>query len=215
MLKQSKQKSELKPNYSEVRLPGIQVRLKQGRGLTHRKEIADLDKSHRTVTKQLDHYTHQSNVFHRDSRISQKKKTVPMGKLHMRPFQWYLKTHWKYPQSSGHSNIMLRDFEKPSELVWRDPNNVLIGCPLHAEEHDLLLLTDASVKGWGAHLENLTVSGIWSDTEANLHKHSGIESNVLSNKVFSNPCSEQEGSGGLRQCHSSVLSQQAWGGTHS
>ena len=26
------------------------------------------------------------------------EKTVPMGRLHMRPFQWYLKTHWKYPQ---------------------------------------------------------------------------------------------------------------------
>ena len=27
------------------------------------------------------------------------EKTVRMGRLHMRPFQWYLKTHWKYPQS--------------------------------------------------------------------------------------------------------------------
>ena len=27
------------------------------------------------------------------------EKTVPMGRLHTRPFQWYLKTHWKYPQS--------------------------------------------------------------------------------------------------------------------
>ena len=46
---------------------------------------------------------------------------------------------------------------------------VLIGCPLHAEEHNILLFTDASVKGWGAHLGDLTVSGLWSDTEANLH----------------------------------------------
>ena len=52
---------------------------------------------------------------------------------------------------------------------WRDPNNVLIGTPLHAEEHTLLLFTDASVKGWGAHLEDQTVSGLWSDTEKNLH----------------------------------------------
>ena len=27
------------------------------------------------------------------------EKTVPMGRLRMRPFWWYLKTHWKYPQS--------------------------------------------------------------------------------------------------------------------
>ena len=55
-------------------------------------------------------------------------------------------------------------------LIWlKNPKNVFIGCPLHAEEHNLLLFTDVSVKGWGAHLENLTVSGMWSDTEANLH----------------------------------------------
>ena len=46
---------------------------------------------------------------------------------------------------------------------------MLIGCLLHAEEHNLLPFTDASVKGWGAHLENLTVIGMWSDTEANFN----------------------------------------------
>ena len=119
--------------------------------------MADLDESHRTVTKQLDHYTQKSNVFHRDSGIS--PKTVPMGRLHMRPFQWYLKSHWKYPQPL---DIQI-PFQYLSEILkkhpswWRYPNNVLIGCPLHAEEHNLLLFTDAGVKGWGAHLENLTV----------------------------------------------------------
>ena len=41
---------------------------------------------------------------------------------------------------------------------------MLVGCHLHVEEHNLL----ASVKGWGAHLENLAVSGMWSNTDANL-----------------------------------------------
>ena len=27
------------------------------------------------------------------------EKTIPLGRLHMRPLQWYLKTHWRYPQS--------------------------------------------------------------------------------------------------------------------
>ena len=27
------------------------------------------------------------------------EKTVPLGRLHMRPFQWYLRSHWKFPQS--------------------------------------------------------------------------------------------------------------------
>ena len=96
------------------------------------------------------------------------EKTVPMGRLHMRPFQWYLKTHWRYPQSLD-MKIPCAEILKSHLNWWRDPNNVLIGTPLHAEEHTLLLFTDASVKGWGAHLEDQTVSGLWSDTEKNLH----------------------------------------------
>ena len=46
---------------------------------------------------------------------------------------------------------------------------MFIGYPLHAEEHNLLVFTDASVKGWGAHLGDLTVSRMWSVTETSLH----------------------------------------------
>ena len=27
------------------------------------------------------------------------EKTVPSGRIHMRPFQWFLKTNWHFPQS--------------------------------------------------------------------------------------------------------------------
>ena len=43
------------------------------------------------------------------------------------------------------------------------------------------------------------------------YKHFGTESSIFGNKVFSNPSSEQECIGGLRQCHSSGLPQQARG----
>ena len=96
------------------------------------------------------------------------EKTVPMGRLHMRPFQWYLKTHWRYPQSLD-KIIPCSQILKKHLIWWKDPKNVLTGSPLYAEEHNLLLFTDASVKGWGAHLGDLTVSGLWSDRETNLH----------------------------------------------
>ena len=73
----------------------------------------------------------------------------------------------------------------------KSPKNVLIGCPLHAEEHNLLLFTDASVKGWGAHLGDMTVSGMWSNRGKFAYKHSAIESSVFGNKVLSNPSNEQ------------------------
>ena len=93
---------------------------------------------------------------------------------------------------------------------------MLKGCPLHAEEHNLLLFTDASVKGWGAHLGDLTVSGLWSDTEANLHINIlELKAVFFGNKVFPDPSFESKGLGGLGQCNSGSLPQQTGGGlTH-
>ena len=45
---------------------------------------------------------------------------------------------------------------------------MLIRSPLHAEEHNLPLFPDESIRGWGAHLEDQTVNGLWSGTEKNL-----------------------------------------------
>ena len=96
------------------------------------------------------------------------EKTIPMGWLHMCPLQWYLKSNWQYPQSLDLkipiSNLLLRHLQ-----LWKDPNNVKIGCPLHPEEHNILIFTDASNQGWGAQLENMTVSVSWTNQEKTLH----------------------------------------------
>ena len=42
------------------------------------------------------------------------------------------------------------------------------GFPLH-QEHNLLLVTDASLKDWGAHLKHHTASGLWNQVESRLH----------------------------------------------
>ena len=31
--------------------------------------------------------------------IASIEKTIPLGRLHMKSLKWYLKTHWRYPQS--------------------------------------------------------------------------------------------------------------------
>ena len=92
---------------------------------------------------------------------------------------------------------------------------MLIGCPLHAEEHNLLFFYRYICQGLGCTFWRPdTPWNVVSHRGKFAYKHSGIESSVFGNKVLSNTSSEQEGSGGLRQCHSSVLSQQARG-THS
>ena len=96
------------------------------------------------------------------------EKTIPMGRLHMRPFQWYLKTNWQYPQSLD-LKIPVSNLLKKHLQWWKDPKNLKIGCPLNPQEHNTLIFTDASNQGWGAHLENMTVSGNWTDQGKLLH----------------------------------------------
>ena len=36
---------------------------------------------------------------------------------------------------------------------WQNPSNVMRGADLHPKDHSIQLFTDASNKGWGAHLD--------------------------------------------------------------
>ena len=54
------------------------------------------------------------------------EKTIPMGRLRMRPFQWYLKTNWQYPQSLD-LKIPVSNFLKSHLQWWKDPKNIKNG----------------------------------------------------------------------------------------
>ena len=45
----------------------------------------------------------------------------------------------------------------------------VVGCPLHPEEQNTLIFTDASNQGWVAYLENMTVSRNRTNQEKSLH----------------------------------------------
>ena len=96
------------------------------------------------------------------------EKTVPLGRLHMRPFQWYLKSHWKFPQSLDIRIPVTGNFLKHLKW-WEDIKNLMAGAPIHPQVHNTLVFTDASQKGWGAHLNKIVLSGLWSNKEAQLH----------------------------------------------
>ena len=44
-----------------------------------------------------------------------------------------------------------------------------MGYPFHPQEHNTLIFTNASNQGWGAHFQNMTVSGNWTDQEKLIH----------------------------------------------
>ena len=96
------------------------------------------------------------------------EKTVPLGRLHMRPFQWYLRSHWKFPQSLDKRIPITGNFLNHLKC-WEDLQNLMAGAPIHPHVHNTLVFTDASQKGWGAHLNEIVLSGLWSNKEAQLH----------------------------------------------
>ena len=96
------------------------------------------------------------------------EKMVLERRLHMRLFQFHLKEHWRYPQS-------LDNFFPWTETIsahldwWQNPTNVMKVADLHPKDHSIQLFTDASNEGWGAHLEQTSTKGLWSDREKRLH----------------------------------------------
>ena len=92
--------------------------------------------------------------------------TVDFG---MRSLQWHLKTQWS-PESDPPSLPVALPEEARRDLSWwmvRD--HLLVGVRFGTPAPDLHLYSDASSSGWGAHLLDQNVSGVWSAQEKLLH----------------------------------------------
>ena len=79
--------------------------------------------------------------------LASMEKMVLEGRLHMRPFQFHLKEHWRYPQSL---DSLLPWIEAIAAHLdwWQNPSNVMKGADLHPKDHSIQLFTDASNEGW-------------------------------------------------------------------
>ena len=86
------------------------------------------------------------------------EKQVHLGRLHMRPIQWHLKSHWRIPESLEKVIPIPRSLH-PHLQWWLQEDNVLTGQPLHPIKHALQIFTDASKEGWGAHLKSTLPEG--------------------------------------------------------
>ena len=133
---------------------------------THSKEMAQ--------TSGFDPTTHIKTCF--DCKVfnvhvelfASMEKMVPEGRIHMRPFQFHLKEHWRYPQSLDSLLPWTETISAHLEW-WQNPTNVMKGADLHPKDHSIQLFTDTSNKGWGAHLEQTSTKSLWSDREIRLH----------------------------------------------
>ena len=102
-------------------------------------------------------------------RLASLERLVPHGRLRMRSLQWHLKTQWS-PESDPPSLPMALPEEARRDLSWwMVKDHLLMGVQFGTPAPDLHLYSDASSSGWGAHLLDQNVSGVWSDQEKLLH----------------------------------------------
>ena len=136
----NQEKSELKPTQVfssvgyEYHLDSALVKPTQERWLKHQDLILRL-KSKRVLTARC--------LMSLIGLLASTEKMVPEGRLHMRPCQFHLKEHWRYPQSLD--NLLPWTEAIAAHLDWwQNPSNVMTGADLHPKDHSIQLFTDAS-----------------------------------------------------------------------
>ena len=124
-------------------------------------------------------------------KLSAAAQFVVLGRLHLRPLQMALFAQWK-PHVLPLEHCILINMQIKSHLEWwnsreRFAQGVLLKPPLPSHT----LFTDASLSGWGAHLEpeGLLFHGVWSLDQ------SALRINVLEMKAILLA---------LKQCHQHV-----------
>ena len=101
--------------------------------------------------------------------LSSLEKLVPRGRLRLRSKQWQLKTSWSPEDDPPDLPVELTQEIRDDLSWWTVKSCLLQGVPFGTLPPGLLLFTDASCAGWGAHLLDQRASGKWSEEEQMLH----------------------------------------------
>lgn len=94
---------------------------------------------------------------------------VPLGRLHIRPLQFFLQEHWDSASQVWEALVPILPVVLPHLEWWTRRENVLTGVALLHPVPSLTLYTDSSLQGWGAFLEGKSASGVWSLVQQQEH----------------------------------------------
>ena len=101
--------------------------------------------------------------------LSSLRELVPMAVVHMWPIQLMLHDQWTQVSDSPYVRIYPNE-ETLDELEWwMSQANLRVGRPFLHPDPTMSIITDASKEGWGGHLGDLVVSGLWSRAWAKRH----------------------------------------------
>ena len=96
---------------------------------------------------------------------------VILGRLHLRPLQMALFSQWKPHILPLEHKIWITDPIKTHLKWWDNKDRFIQGVPLKHPHVSHTVFSDASVSGWGAHLEpeGVLCHGVWTQDQSLLH----------------------------------------------
>lgn len=94
---------------------------------------------------------------------------VEHARLHFRCLQHWIATVYTPNVRDVQKRVSIPMHVTNSLTWWTAPKNLMSGVPFHRQHLTIQLTTDASLIGWGAHLEHNQVQGLWSPEESMLH----------------------------------------------
>ncbi|KAK7115603.1 hypothetical protein V1264_001441 [Littorina saxatilis] len=133
--------------------------------------------SQRRINKIQDHINatadlSMASVRSLTSILGQMESLAPLillGRLHKRPFQEALNSRWDSQSQNWETLVSLQDWFIETTKQWLVTAWLSQGVPIVLSPPSRHLFTDASLEGWGAHLEDHTTFGLWTQTQVKWH----------------------------------------------
>ena len=117
------------------------------------------------------------------------KKMVPEGRLHMRPFQFHLKEHWRYPQSLD--SLLPCTEAISAHLDWRqNPSNVMRGADLHPKDLSIQLYRRLNQRLGRSFRSKFYKGSVVRPGKKATHKHSRVEGGLPGPSKLQGPVPE-------------------------
>ena len=107
---------------------------------------------------------------------------VPLGHVHKRELQRQFRSRWRQARQPWDAVVPLKGWFQQAIAQWMQIEWLQQGVPIAFPVAQVDLYTDASMIGWGAHVADLTASGIWPQEMTKRHINF-LEMMAVSNAV--------------------------------
>ena len=162
----NREKSELVPRTSFVYL-GMQM---DSLAFTVAPKPARLEKLQRLLDTMCPLEATSARCLHRLlGTLESLAPLLPLGAVYRRPLQREVAARWSQASGSWDDQVSLGPWFLEAVRQWQDQEWLARSVPLVLPEPEMEVFTDASMLGWGAHVDDRVASGSWSPLQQTLH----------------------------------------------